>query len=114
MTEKRTVAWNPHSHDEVGVVWCCVTEDKPGYMPMTGRGEGSSPWYLAKLENHTDENGKVDYPALWENAEKTCDSYNEQRLGLTRKEVTEIVASSMRAQREQKGEKSFDIPQGRH
>ena len=91
----RMVAWNAHMANDVGVIWCMVTENEAGYQPMTGRDPLAAPWYLAYLENHTDQDGKVDYTALWKNAEDTADSYNWDR-GYTREEVTKRVASSMR------------------
>jgi len=97
MNGKRMVAYNAHMTDEHGVIWCMVVEDEAGYRPMTGSDPLAAPWYLARLENHTDEDGKVDYKALNENAEKTADSYNEKN-GYTREEVLEIVSSSMRVQ----------------
>lgn len=93
--DKRMVAWNAHTTDDVGVIWCMVIEDEAGYRPMTGRGELSSPWYLARLANHTDEDGKVNYTSLWAAAEKVVDIYNEGQ-GISREEAVEIVASSMR------------------
>ena len=65
---------------------------------MTGSHPLQAPWYLAYFENHTGEDGKVDYTALWKNAEATVDSWNKDN-GLTRKEAMDIVASSMRASR---------------
>ena len=76
-----------------------VVENEAGYRPMTGRGEGALPWYLARIENHTDDSGKVNYTTLWENAERTVDVANK-RDGYSREEVSLIVASSMRAQNE--------------
>ena len=94
---KRMVAGNGHISDEEGVVWCTVVEDEAGYRPMTGNDELAAPWYLARLDDHRDEDGKVDYKALWLNAEQTADSYNEEQ-GYSRSEAAEIVTSSMRAQ----------------
>ena len=93
--DKRMVAWNAHTTDDVGVIWCMVIEDEAGYRPMTGRGELSSAWYLARLADHTDEDGKVNYTSLWAAAEEVVDAYNEEQ-GISRKEAMEIVASSMR------------------
>tara|TARA_R110002020_G_scaffold9276_3_gene36627 strand:+ start:176 stop:490 length:315 start_codon:yes stop_codon:yes gene_type:complete len=95
---KRMVAYNAHMTDVVGVIWCEVEEDTAGYRPMTGSHPLQAPWYLAYFENHTGEDGKVDYTALWKNAEATVDSWNKDN-GLTRKEAMDIVASSMRASR---------------
>ena len=94
---KRMVAWNGHISDEEGAVWCMVVEDEAGYRPMTGGDELAAPWYLARLDDHRDEDGKVDFPTLWEKAEQTVDSWNEKQ-GYSRSEATEIVKSSMRAQ----------------
>ena len=92
---KRMVAWNAHMTDEHGVIWCMVSENEMGYRPMTGRGPLAAPWYLARLEHHTDEDGMVDYPALWKAADKVAKEYNWEN-GYTPREVMEIVASSMR------------------
>ena len=94
---KRMVAWNGHVSDDVGAVWCMVVEDEAGYRPMTGRDELAAPWYLARLDDHRDEDGKVDYAALWRAAQRTVDEWNEEH-GYSRSEATEIVTSSMRAQ----------------
>ena len=93
----RMVAYNAYETDDNGVIWCMVVENEAGYRPMTGRGEGASPWYLASFENHTDEDGKVNYKTLWENAERTVKSVNEKD-GYSEEDVMLIVASSMRAQ----------------
>jgi len=92
---KRMVAYNAHITDDNGVIWCMVVEDERGYRPMTGRDELTAPWYLARLEDHTDEDGKVDYPALWKAANEVAEEYNWEN-GYTPKEVLEVVASSMR------------------
>tara|TARA_A100001515_G_scaffold37961_1_gene29853 strand:- start:1849 stop:2175 length:327 start_codon:yes stop_codon:yes gene_type:complete len=94
---KRMVAWNGHISDDVGAIWCMVVEDEAGYRPMTGRDELAAPWYLARLDDHRDEDGKVDYAALWRAAQRTVDEWNEEH-GYLRSEATEIVTSSMRAQ----------------
>lgn len=94
---KRMVAWNGHISDDVGAIWCMVVEDEAGYRPMTGRDELAAPWYLARLDDHRDEDGKVDYAALWRAAQRTVDEWNEEH-GYSRSEATEIVTSSMRAQ----------------
>ena len=97
MNGNRRVVYNAHMVDEYGVIWCEVEEDTAGFYPMTGRDPLAMPWYLASKSNHTDEDGKVDYEALWENAERTVDKINEER-GYTKREVMDIVTSSMRAQ----------------
>ena len=94
---KRMVAWNGHISDDVGAIWCMVVEDRAGYKAMTGRDELAAPWYLARLDDHRDEDGKVDYAALWRAAQRTVDEWNEEH-GYSRSEATEIVTSSMRAQ----------------
>tara|TARA_A100001391_G_scaffold198024_1_gene179120 strand:+ start:651 stop:977 length:327 start_codon:yes stop_codon:yes gene_type:complete len=94
---KRMVAWNGHISDDVGAIWCMVVEDEAGYRPMTGRDELAAPWYLARLDDHRDEDGKVDYAALWRAAQRTVDEWNEEH-GYLRSEAMEIVTSSMRAQ----------------
>ncbi len=99
---KRMVAYNAYMTDDEGVIWCMVVEDEAGFRPMTGRDELAAPWYLARLDNHRDEDGKVNYAALWLNAEQTADKYNEEN-GYSRSEALEIAASSMKAQRLEKG-----------
>ena len=94
---KRMVAWTGHISDDVGAIWCMVVEDEAGYRPMTGRDELAAPWYLARLDDHRDEDGKVDYAALWRAAQRTVDEWTEEH-GYSRSEATEIVTSSMRAQ----------------
>jgi len=94
---KRMVAYNAHMTDEHGVIWCMVSEDTAGYRPMTGKDELSVPWYLARLSDHTDEEGKVDYSALWKSADTVADAFNWDN-GYTPKEVMLVVSSSMRAQ----------------
>jgi cation transport regulator ChaB len=95
----RMVAYNAYETDNNGVIWCMVVENEAGYIPMTGPNRESLPWYLARIENHTDDSGKVNYKTLWENAERTVDVANK-RDGYSREEVSLIVASSMRAQNE--------------
>tara|TARA_R100001443_G_scaffold21560_1_gene33821 strand:- start:378 stop:722 length:345 start_codon:yes stop_codon:yes gene_type:complete len=94
---KRMVAYNAHMTDERGVIWCMVSEDTAGYRPMTGKDELSMPWYLARLSDHTDENGKVDYTALWKSADKVASDWNWDN-GYTPSEALRIVGSSMRVQ----------------
>jgi len=93
---KRMIAWNAHQTNDTGVIWCMVEEDEAGYRPMLGNGPYAAPWYLARLDDHRDEDGNVDYKALWENAERTVNAYNES-IGISREEAMNIVASSMRA-----------------
>ena len=64
-----------------GYVPAVVFEGKSGYSMMTGRGEFSAPWVWGKT---LDE------------AEKTADSYNTNRLDLTSSDVMDIISSSMR------------------
>ena len=99
--EKRVVVYNAHMCDEYGVIWCEVVEDEAGFRPMTGRDALAAPWYLASKANHTDENGKVDYSALWKNAEEIVNKVNEER-GYNRSTVLEVVMSSMRVGRWEK------------
>lgn len=94
--EKRMVAWNGHIIDDVGVIWCMVVENEPNYRQMIGRDELTAPWYLARLDDHRDEDGKVDYTALWRAAQRTVNSWNKEQ-GYSRSEVSEIVMSSVRA-----------------
>ena len=93
----RMVAYNAYETDGNGVIWCMVVENEAGYRPMTGRDELAAPWYLATFTNHTDEDGKVNYKTLWENAEKTAKASNEAD-GYSEEDAMLIVASSMRAQ----------------
>jgi hypothetical protein len=102
----RVVAWNPHKTDQHGVICAMVTENQAGYVMMSGQGRGSTPWYLASLDNHRDENGKVNYKTLWENAETTARSINKM-YGYTEEEVSDVIHSAMTAQSEKLGEESF-------
>ena len=68
--------------DHGGYVPSIVEEGVAGYSPLMGRGECSAPWI---------------WGADLETAENHCDQQNE-KLGLTQKDVWEITASSMRAQ----------------
>ena len=95
---KRIVAYNAHVSDDVGIIWCTVVEDEAGYYPMTGRDELAAPWYLARFEHHKKEDGSIDYKAAEERAEEVADSYNWDN-GFTRREVMDVVTSSMRASR---------------
>jgi hypothetical protein len=92
----RMVAYNVQESDDNGIIWCMVTENVAGYQPMAGRDELASPWYLALLEAHTDEGGKVDWVAAQKRADETAAKYNAEN-GYTPKDTMEIVASSMRA-----------------
>lgn len=69
-------------YDENGYVPSIVTEGQPGHTPMTGNGVGSAPWYWGKTR---------------EAALQVCKESNE-RLGLSERDVEEIVWSSMHAQ----------------
>lgn len=89
------VAWNGHVSNDVGIVWCMVEENEPGYRPMEGKGAFAAPWYLALFENHMDEDGKIDYTAANKAAEKVADQWNREQ-GFSKTDVSMIVASSMR------------------
>ena len=71
------------SKDEHGYIPVLVTENDPGYAPMTGRGECSAPWYWGKTI---------------ERAQEVCDRQNKQRYGISRQTAARIIASSMNAQ----------------
>ena len=64
-----------------GFVPSLVTEDEPGHSPMIGKDKYSAPWVWGKT--------------LAE-AEKTCASYNLTKLGISEKDASDIVLSSMR------------------
>jgi hypothetical protein len=68
-----------------GIVPACVTEGEPGYGLMLGNGRFSQPWYWG-----------MDIAT----AKEVCAKANTD-LGLTPKDVDEIVTSSMRAQGEE-------------
>lgn len=72
----------PGQSDVNGFIPSLVNENEAGHSPMTGRGEGSAPWYWGKT---------------YEEACKNCDEYN-LKMGVSPKEAMEIVASSIRAQ----------------
>ena len=63
-----------------GYVPSVVDKDEPGHCPLLGQGEFASPWMWGET---------------LEKAQEVCKVKNE-RLGLSSKEVDEIVASSMR------------------
>jgi hypothetical protein len=60
-----------------------VEEGVAGHGPMTGRGEGSAPWIWGQT---LDE------------AREVCDRFNQERLGISPDEASDIVLSSMGAQ----------------
>ncbi len=63
-----------------GYIPSLVTENEAGHSPMTGRGEGATPWYWGKT-----------YDRAWE----VADRINKDRYGLTHKAAQVIMASSM-------------------
>ena len=74
----------PKSQDPTktgGFVPAVVFEGQSGYFMLTGRDKFSMPWVFGKT---LDE------------AEKTADSYNADRLNLTTDDVNDIILSSMR------------------
>lgn len=97
MNDRRMIAYNAHMTDDEGVIWCMVVENEAGYRPMTGSDPLQAPWYLARLDNHRDEDGKVNFTTLWENAKETVDSWNKDQ-GYSSRDVMQILASSHRAQ----------------
>lgn len=69
-------------HPEHGYVPSLVVENEAGHTPMTGRGELSQPWFWG-----------TDY----DRARQICDQVNEEMFGLSHREASDIVASSMAA-----------------
>jgi hypothetical protein len=67
-----------------GYVPCMVVGGHAGYFPMRG-GDDKRPWYWG-LE--------------LERAREVCAEYNSSQLGLTPEDVTQIIASSMKASRQ--------------
>lgn len=86
---KRMVAYNAHETDEIGIVFCMVVEDEPGYRPMNAKGK--APWYLAEWADHDDE------AAALKHAKQVVRSWNREH-GYTKTDVMEVVTSAMRAQ----------------
>lgn len=66
-----------------GYVPAVVTENRPGYAPLTGNGRGSSPWFWGKT---------------YAEALAVCAEQNA-RLGIDPATASDIVCSSMRAGR---------------
>lgn len=66
--------------DANGYIPSLVVEGEAGHSPLTGREAYSRPWYFGKT---------------YEEAEETCRKINEE-MGLSRRDVIEIVMSSMR------------------
>jgi hypothetical protein len=66
--------------DGKGFVPSMVTENEPGHAPLVGNGEFAEPWYWGLTLD------KANAIAAREN----------ERLGLTADDVTEIIVSSMR------------------
>jgi hypothetical protein len=58
---------------------CLAVEGEPGYYPMRGSGEGSTPWY---------------WGTTYEECQKTCDEYNEEHFGISPREAAVIVAGT--------------------
>lgn len=80
MTGKRKCFYIPEGQfDDKGYIPSLVTEGEMGHAPLKGNGPFSQPWYWGKT--------KVE-------AEEIAAKENE-RLGLSRQDVLEIVASSM-------------------
>ena len=72
---------DPDEHG--GYVPSMVEEGVAGHAPLTGRGKGSAPWIWGQT---LDE------------ARKVCDRFNQDRLGISLDEASDIVLSSMSAQ----------------
>lgn len=66
--------------DEHGFIPSLVTENVPGHSPLSGRGEGATPWYWGKT---------------YERATKVCARVNKDRYGLSENAAARIVLSSM-------------------
>jgi hypothetical protein len=83
MSETRICYYIPPDSyvEDKGFIPALVTENEPGYAPLTGRGEFAEPWYWG----HT-----------YEQAQGIAAEQNE-RLGLTPGDVNDIIISSMRA-----------------
>jgi len=94
---KRMVAYNCDVADATGIIHCIVKEDEAGYRPMTGTDPMQMPWYFAHFDNHLNEDGTVNHAAARTAAEKLVDKLNEEH-GYSKRDVMDIVASSMRAQ----------------
>lgn len=96
---KRMVAYNCDVADATGIIHCIVKEDEAGYRPMTGKRDDplAAPWYFARWDNHLNENGTTNHAAARTAAEKLVDKLNEEH-GYSKRDVLDIVASSMRAQ----------------
>tara|TARA_R110001606_G_scaffold390971_1_gene558349 strand:+ start:853 stop:1170 length:318 start_codon:yes stop_codon:yes gene_type:complete len=94
---KRMVAYNCDVTDATGIIHCIVKEDEAGYRPMTGTDPMQMPWYFARWDNHLNENGTTNHAAARAAAEKVVDKLNE-RDGYSKRDVMDVVASSMRAQ----------------
>lgn len=67
--------------DEHGFIPSLVTEDEAGHSPMTGKGEGATPWYWGET---------------LERAQAVCERFNRERLGISPATAARIVCSSMR------------------
>jgi len=65
-----------------GFIPSLVTEHEAGHSPMTGRGEHAEPWYWGDT---------------LERAQEVCARYNLDRLGISKRTASRIVASSMAA-----------------
>ena len=86
---------NLHHSDEHGIIVCMVAENMRGYMPMTGKGELSAPWYYAYFDTYKDENGKLDMTAMNKAIEDSVNKRNEE-IGISKKDRMDIMLSSMR------------------
>jgi hypothetical protein len=85
----RTIAYNGHVTDDIGIIWCTVIENEAGYRPMTGRGECTSPWYLAQWDMFDTKLEAI------EAASKLADKWNKE-CGYSKQDVSDIMTSSMR------------------
>lgn len=68
-----------HQYDENGFIPSCVKENEYSHFPMTGNGDGATPWYWGKT---------------FIEAEAVCKAQNE-KMGLTENEILHLIHSSM-------------------
>jgi len=92
----RMCYYHAHQADNIGMIVCMVVENTAGYKLMTGNDELSAPWYYAYFETYRDENGKLDMVAMNKAIEDSVNRRNEE-IGINRKDMMNIIASSMRA-----------------
>jgi hypothetical protein len=69
-------------HDERGFWPSLVTENQPGYQPLSGKGRCAQPWY---------------WGTTLDECQQTCGRMNQEDFGLSVKQALEIRLSSLRA-----------------